>query len=172
MKENYFVKTALHYGAMSGLSVFMFFMVLYFTGNNIFSSTSLLGIWIPIVFISLATRFHRDHHLMGAINYGQGFGMGIMTTFFSATLFGLAFYLFGTLYEGDLLSAYKLQASMSLEEGKSLLSDSLYDKAMESIDLVTMASLSFSESFNKIIGGIIISLITAAVFRQQKQEIE
>ncbi|MBL0342941.1 MAG: DUF4199 domain-containing protein [Bacteroidetes bacterium] len=172
MQENNMAKTALHYGAMSGLTVFMFFMLLHFSGSNIFGSGSILGLWIPIVFISIATRFHRDHNLGGAMTYGQGFSIGIFTTLFSATLFGLAFYLFGTFYEGSLLSAYKTQAAISLEDGKDILSDSLYEKAMDSIDLVTMSSLAFSESFNKLLGGGFISLITAAIFMRKKQVIE
>ncbi len=172
MNENNVAKTALHYGAMSGLTVFLFFMLLYFSGFNIFGPSSILGLWIPVVFIVLATRFHRDHHLGGAMTYGQGFSIGLLTAFFSATLFGLAFYLFGTIYESGLLSSYKTQAAISLEDGKGILSDSLYEKAMESIDLVSMSSLAFSESFNKLLGGAIISLITAAVFRRKKPIIE
>lgn len=172
MNENNLAKTALHYGAMSGLSVFLFFMVLYFSGFNIFGPASILGLWIPVIFIALASRFHRDHHLGGYMTYGQGFSIGLFTAFFSATMFGLAFYLFGTIYESGLLASYKTQAGMSLEEGKGILSDSLYEKAMESIDVITMSSLAFSESFNKLLGGGIISLITAAIFRRTKPVIE
>lgn len=172
MNDNNLAKTALHYGAMSGLSVFLFFMVLYFSGMNIFGPASMLGLWIPIVFIVLSSRFHREHNLGGVMTYGQGFSIGVFTAFFSATMFGLAFYLFGTIYEGGLLSAYKTQAALSMEEGKALLSDSLYEKAMDSIDMVTMSSLAFSEAFNKLLGGFIISLITAAIFRRTKPEIE
>ncbi len=172
MNDNNLAKTALHYGAMSGLSVFLFFMVLYFGGMNIFGAASILGIWIPVIFIIIATKFHRDHNLGGAITYGQGFSIGLFTSLFSATLFGLAFYLFGTIYEGSLLSSYKTQAAISLEDGKGILSDALFEKAMDSIDLVTMSSLAFSESFNKLLGGGLVSLITAAIFRRTKPVIE
>jgi hypothetical protein len=167
MKESNLVKTAMHYGAMSGLSVFMFIILLHFTGLNIFGIGSMMGIWIPVIFIVLATRYHRDHNLGGYMTYMQGFTIGLFTAFFSATLFGLAFYLFGTVGDNSILAAYKIQAGQSIEEGKSILSDQLYEKAMESIDLVTMSSLAFSEAFNKLLGGVVISLVTAAVFKRK-----
>lgn len=168
MKDGNMVKIALHYGAMSGLAIFAFLMGLHFAGYNIFGSGSIFGIWIPIVFIVLATKYYRDHVLGGNLTYGQGFTIGLFTSIFSATLFGLAFYIFGTLLDHSVLDIYKIQTEQSLAEGKGILSESLYEKVMDSIDLVTISSLSFSESFNKLLGGVIISLVTAGVFSRKK----
>ena len=169
MEGNLSIKTALHYGALSGLSVFLFFLVIYFSGYNVFGAAPFLGFWIPVVFIVLATRFHRDHNLAGSMSFWQGFSIGLFTTFFSATLFGLAFYLFTLVYAPDLLEIYKTQAELSMEEGKALLSEAMYEKAMEGIEQVTLGSLAFSESFNKVIGGVLISLVTAAIYRRKPQ---
>ena len=169
MGENYVFKTAIHYGSLSGIAIVIFYMVLYFSGFNLFGQMSILGIWIPIVFLVLATKYHRNHNLGGFMTYRQGLSIGFITTIFSATLFGLFFYLFGTVYDLSVLDTYKMQAEISLEEGKALLSEKMLDKAMESIELVTMSSLAFSEAFNKTIGGIIATLIIAAVFRRKQQ---
>lgn len=168
MGESNLIKTAIHYGSLSGIAVVIFYMTLYFSGFSIFGQMSLLGIWIPIVFLIIATRFHRNHNLGGFMSYMQGVGIGFFTTLFGATLFGLFFYLFGTVYDIALLDAYKAQAAISLEEGKALLSEKMMDKAMESIDVITMSSLAFSEAFNKIFAGVIATLIIAAVYRRNQ----
>jgi hypothetical protein len=171
MGQNNLFRTAMHYGSMSGIAVFLFYMLLYFSDFNIFGTMSVLGVWIPVLFLVLATRFHRNHNLAGTITYGQGIAIGFSTTVFSCTLFGLAFYLFGALYDPNLLESYKSQAAESLEAGKAILSDKMMDTAMESIELVTMESLAFSESFNKLILGILASLIIAAIFRRTPQPV-
>lgn len=102
------------------------------------------------------------------MTYRQGVGIGFFTTVFGAVLFGLFFYLFGTVYDAALLESYKLQAAVSLEEGKALLSEKMMDKAMESIDVITMSSLAFSEAFNKIIAGFLATLIIAAIYRRNQ----
>ncbi len=168
MNDSIFIKTALHYGALSGIGTFLFYMLIYFLGYSVFGETTMLGIWIPVVFIILAVKFHRDSNLGGSISFKKGLFMGLITTLFSSTLFGLAFYLFGTLYDSSLIENYKVQAALSIEQGKELiLSEAMYEKAMESIDLVTLGSLAFSETFNKLIGGAIISLIVAAIIKRK-----
>jgi len=165
-------KTAIHYGSLSGIAVVLFYMTLYFSGFSIFGQISLLGIWVPIVFLSMAVKFHRNHNLKGNMTYRQGLSIGFLTSIFSVTLFGLFFYLFGTVYDVTILEVYKSQAALSLEQGKDLLSDKMLDKAMESIDLVTMSSLAFSEAFNKLIVGVIATLIIAAIYRRKPQTIQ
>ncbi len=168
MGESNLVKTAIHYGSLSGIAVVIFYMVLYFSGFSVFGQMSLLGVWIPVVFLVMATKFHRNQNLGGFLTYRQGVAIGFFTTIFAVTLFGLFFYLFGTVYDATLLESYKMQAEVSLNEGKALLSEKMMDKAMESIDIITMSSLAFSEAFNKMILGVIATLIIAAVFRRNQ----
>jgi len=170
MTDSNFIKTALHYGALNGIGIFLFYMLVYFLGFNVFGPATIAGAWIPVVFVVLAIKFHRDQNLGGVISYRQGLSMGLVTTLFSSTLFGLAFYLFGTLLDPGIVESYKIQAEQSLEEGKSILPDAMFDRAMESIELVTMGSLSFSESFNKIIGGGFVSFIAAAFLKRKSLE--
>jgi hypothetical protein len=48
MNQSNLTRTALHYGVMSGLAVFLFNFLLYASGNNIFGPISMLGLWIPV----------------------------------------------------------------------------------------------------------------------------
>lgn len=169
MNDNGLYKTALFYGSLSGIAIFIFYIVLYFSGFNIFGPISMIGVWIPIVFIIKATRFHRDHHLGGFINFKQGFAIGFFTTAFHVTLFGLAFYLFGVLYAGDLIEMYRAAAVESEAAGRAVFSDTLIDQTMESVDLVTMPTLAYSQSFVKMFGGAIVSVFTALLLRRNQQ---
>ncbi len=169
MNDSIFVKTALHYGALSGIGSFIFYMLLYFTGFGLFGSATLAGIWIPVLFIVLAIKFHRNENQGGFITFGKAFMMGLSTTLFSSALFALLFYLFGTLYDPGIVEMYKNQAALSLEEGKSILSEAMYEKALDSIDMVTLSSLAFSEAFNKILGGMLITLFAALIMKRKQQ---
>ncbi len=171
MSEGKMFKTAIHYGSLSGIAVIVFYIALYYGGFNVFGQMSFLGVWIPIVFLVMATKYHRSHNLGGFMTYRQGLAVGFATTIFSITLFGLFFYLFGTVIATNLLDLYKSQAAESLEQGKGLLSERMMDKAFESIDTMTISSLAFSESFNKMIGGVIATLIIAAIYRRKQQSI-
>jgi hypothetical protein len=170
MNQSALIKTSLHYGALSGIAVFLFYFALYSSGNNIFAPVSMLGIWIPVVFIIISIRFHRDQNNGGIITYGQALSVGLLTTLFSASLFGLCFYLFGVLYAPELLDAYRSMAAAGLEDGRGVVSESFVEKAMESLEKATMSSLAFSESFNKVLWGGVISLVTAAILKRKAAE--
>lgn len=165
MNQSPLIRITLHYGVLSGLTYFVFYLLLYLTGMNVFGMAGFLGIWIPVVFIILATRNYRESQPGIQLRYGQAFAAGVFTTLFSSSLFGLCYYLLGTLYATDLLDLYRAQAELSLEEGKSILSENMMELAMEGIENTTMSSLSFSESFNKLLWGGMVSLITAAFLR-------
>jgi len=167
MNTDNLTKTALHYGSLCGLSMFGFYALLHYSGFNIFGNISLTGIWIPLLFIIRALKTHRNVNLGGSMNYGQGFRMGITTSFFSALLFGLLFYLWGVFLETGLANEYKIYASQSLEQGRELLSDSFVEQALDSIEEATISSLAFSESLSKVFGGVLITLIAAGFLKRQ-----
>ena len=159
-------RTALYYGTLGGIAIFLFYIVLYISNLNLFGPVSMLGVWIPVVFLIKATRFHRDHNLSGFMTYRQGISIGFFTTAFHVTLFGLAFYLFGVLYAGDLIGMYKSAALDSEEAGRAVFSENIIDQTLESIEAVNMATLAYSQSFVKLVGGILTTLVIAAIFRR------
>ncbi len=166
MSETSSIRAGLYYGSLSGLAVFVFYMTVHLAGFNIFGAITLLNIWIPVVFVILAIRHQRDKIFGGIISFGQAFKAGMVTTFFASLLFGLGFYLFGKIFDHGILNTYKIQAELSMEEGKKILSQSLVDKAMESIDMATMESLTMSEAFNKLLWGVVVSLVAAAIMKR------
>jgi hypothetical protein len=160
------LRTALNYGAGIGISCFVVFLLIYFAGFNPLGNASWLGAWIPVVFICLSTRHFREQETEGFIGYGNAFRIGLLTAMAGALLFALIIYLFGTLIDSNLVTLYKNDVVEQLEQTKAFLGDSLYEKMMENVNQTTMFSISSGDFFTKCIGGLIVSLITAAVYKK------
>lgn len=167
MNPGRLVHIALNYGALSGLSCFGMFLLLYFLGFNPLGSISIVGIWIPVVFICLSTKTYRENELEGFMSYKQGIKIGFFTALSGGLLFAFLIYIFGRIIDENLVENYKKEFIVQLEATKSFFSDKMYDMYMTSINEQTMSKLAFSEFISKAIGGLIVSLITAAIFKKQ-----
>lgn len=165
-------RTALNYGAMSGLTSFLIFLALYYKGMNPLGPASWLGAWIPIVFICLSTKYYRDRILGGFISYWQGFRTGMLTAICGSFLFALFIYSFTKIFDGTIVEAFKSDALRGMEDAKYIFSDEMYDQGIESIEKINMGNIATNDFFTKILGGLLISFITAAFYRRLPSEIE
>src|SRR3954471_10807157 len=104
------LKTAMKYGAFSGLSAFLVAVILYMLGKNPLGTLSWFGFWIPILFIVLGIQYHRDKDLGGDITYGRGVGTGFLITLFSTILFCAVIYAFFTFFATDVLEIHKAES--------------------------------------------------------------
>lgn len=172
MKTNPLLKTAINYGAMSALASFAVFVALYYKGLNPLGPGSWLGAWIPIVFICLGTNFYRSHCLNGFISYGQSFKIGFLISLASGFLFALLIYIFVTLIDGNVIEVYKEEMRIGMEEAKFIFSRDMYEQGLESIEKLTITTIAYNDFFMKVIGGVLVSLITAAIYRKQPAEFE
>jgi hypothetical protein len=157
----------LNYGAMSGLSSFAFFLLLYYTGYNPLGQASFLGSWIPIIFICLATGYYRDKLMAGQISYWQSFRIGFLTASSGAFLYALVVFIFASLVSNQLVEDYKNEMMEGLEKTKSILGESFYETNMENLDKTTLFTLVSGDFFSKTLGGFFISLVTAGFYRRQ-----
>lgn len=166
------LKYALNYGAMSGIGVFIFFLVFYFTGINPLGNIMWLAAWIPVVFICRATKNFRDYELEGFISYGQAWQMGVLTGVSSALLSALLTYIFCKVIDPEIVESFKSDNLQQLEAIKEqisgMMSDSMYEKAQESFEKMDVQTVASGEFFNKSIGSILVSLITAAIYKRNK----
>lgn len=164
------LKTALNYGAISGLCSFAFFLLLYFTGLFPLGPASWLGCWIPVVFMVFGTRHHRDHELNGNISYWTAFRGGFLVATCGGLLFALLLYLFGTVMAPGFTDMFKQESYNALEQTKSItesmLGKGMYDEAVRNIDKITLSSIAFQEFMYKSLGGLLAAFITAAAIRR------
>jgi hypothetical protein len=159
-------KVLLNYGAMSGLSSFGFFLLLYYMGVNPLGMGAWLGSWIPIVFICLATGFMRNKVMGGFITYRQALRIGFLTAVSSGFLFALLVYIFGTVIQPGLIEEYKAGMVADMEQSKSLLPSEMYETALENLEKATLFNIVSADFFYKCVGGFLVSLITAGFYKR------
>ena len=132
------LKTALNYGALSGVGSFLVFLALYFMNLNPLGPASWMGAWVPLLFMVLATRHYRHYENGGFLRYWQGFRIGFLTASSGALLFGALAWLFVTLVDITVLERFKQESLEALEltEGmlKSMMGDSAFEQSVESIN--------------------------------------
>jgi uncharacterized protein DUF4199 len=172
MNSNPLLKTAVNFGAMSGLCSFAVFLGLYYKGINPLGNASWLGWWIPVVFICIATKIYRDRFLAGEISYGQAMKIGLTTAMAASFLFVLLIYIFASLIDSNVVTMYKNEALKGMEETKFIFSDEMYEEAIESIEKINIRNIAFNDFLTKMFGALLVSLVTAAVYRRKKQEME
>ncbi len=127
---------------------------------------SWLGAWIPVVFICLAMRHYRSIWLQGWMTYGQGFRMGMLTVLLSALLFESLVYIFSYFTQATFLPLYIQEALETLEHTRMFYNTSLYEMMEKEIENLTLTKLLVNDFFNKLLGGLFVSLFAAAFYRR------
>ena len=170
------IRTPLNFGSIAGICSFAIFLLLYLTGYNPLGNLSWTAAWVPIVFIILGIKKHRDDNLNGFMSYGQALGIGCMIAIVFASFYGILVYIFGVLIDPGIVELSKREAMESMEKASEQLpqifGEEMYDKMLEQIDEISISSISLSEFTNKLIWGILISLISAAFLKKNKSPLE
>lgn len=129
---------------------------------------SLLGTPVFIAFICYSQKNYRDNQLKGSITYGQAFQVGIYTVIFSAIMFCLLLYLYIGFLRPDIFENYK---QFTLDQFQKLsdmgIMSQLAEKSISEAEKLTPSAVVQGECFNKLLGGLILVLISAAVFKKQ-----
>jgi hypothetical protein len=152
---------ALNYGSISGLACFAGFAGAFYAGINPFGSVTWLWVWVPILLIVMAMKAVRDVEPGGPFTFGKALKTGLITAFYSATLYSLLFYLFGMMVP-DVINAYMKQVEEGMSAAKGFMSEELMDKMYEEMEKTTLPDIAFSEFFRKMVGGLFVSLVAAA----------
>ncbi|MCC6385595.1 MAG: DUF4199 domain-containing protein [Bacteroidia bacterium] len=160
-------RVALHYGALSGIGSFLIFIAIYLKGSNPLGIASWLGAWIPIVFICIATKYYRDRILGGFITYGNAFMIGVLTVFCASVLFALLIYIFGVFTNEAFIQVHIQETLANLDESKMFIGSKLYKETLERVENMTLGEAIYQDLFSKMVGGVIIALITAAYYRRK-----
>jgi hypothetical protein len=93
MEENKSVlKPAMNSGAITGIILIIYSLVLYFVGAATSKFAGNFNILFLAVFIFIFTKMYRDKELNGVISYGQSLGYGVLVGLFASII--LAFFLF------------------------------------------------------------------------------
>jgi hypothetical protein len=165
------LKTALNYGALSGLVSFLVFLILYWMNFNPLGPSSWLGAWVPVLFMVLATRHYRNYENGGFLLYWNGFRISFLTSCSAALVFGALSWFFVSYIDGEILDRFKQESleAMELTEGmmKSIMGESAFDQSVQSITNMEMLEVTSGDIFNKMLGGLLCAFIVAAFFRRE-----
>lgn len=153
------------YGAVLGLS---FYLMLLFSGNSPWSSSSWLGAWIPGVTAFLSIKKHLSLKIEPYSTFSEVFRIALIAIMVQAVLYNLFTLVFGVLFETGALEMYHVEVAEQAEQISSIFGEELYDKMMEEIKQTTLSTLAISDFTYKIIGGVIVSLILAASMKKNK----
>ena len=169
MNQNPVLRTALQYGAYSGIGSFIYFLIVYYAGHNpLAGPITWVGSAIPIVFIVLGTKHFREFYLEGFIAYKKALGIGMFITLAAAVLFSLLIYIFGTVIDSKIVEMYINESLDAMEKGKGWLGNEFYEKALDQITKTTMRDISWGDFYKTVIGGFIVSLVVAGIYSKEK----
>lgn len=158
-------KIALKYGAITGLTLIVYQIILYMTQLDTVTALSLLTFVIPIVGIVLAIKEFREQN-GNQLRYGQGLGVGSLVGAVTGIL--VAFFETIYLYYID-TSVLKRRIDYMVEKlERSNVSGEMIDKIVEGANQTGPGQTFISNVFSYLIFGFIVSLIVAAVMKREK----
>jgi hypothetical protein len=164
MKNN--IKIALNYGVLAGVTAFGLILLLYISGVNPLGNFSWITFWVPILFITLAIKNHRDNNQNGYIKYGEGLWLGILLSLVYASLYAMLMFMFGSFVAPEIVDVQREETIIALEPMKDAMPE-LYDRLYDEVLKLSITSIATSEFFNKAIWGTILSLVIAAILKRQ-----
>lgn len=179
----------LNEGSLAGISAFVFFIVLFlFMGREYlildssedylkeiftirihpFGGIRIIGVLIPLWFMSRALRKYRDTEGEGVLSYGEGFRLGVMFTFVFASLSGMFVFLFGALIDAGFVD-FANEADLRLLEVQQqirAMSEADYEEAREILGSRDVVDFAIGDFWSKTLTGFILALILSAIIKK------
>lgn len=165
-QKSAFWKNNMNYGAITGFSIIILSLVVYFINIEQDLIVSLLIYVIQIIVIVLGTKHLRDKIQKGPFSYGRALASGVLISLFASVI--VAFYM---------LLFFKIIDPDAIEKIFTAMEDSMYEKGMpdDQIEMAMEMSKKFTTPFTIAIGtvfsytlwGFIFSLIIAAFLKKK-----
>lgn len=165
-------KAGMTYGVYLGLISIVFTLIAYVAGIVGENYTSWISLVISIAFVSWALINFRDKQNGGFLTYKQGVGLGFMTFLIGGILSSVFTYILFAIIDPGLVEQI---VQKSLEEAlqKSPEIEANIDMVEKWTRMfVNPAAMAIMGVVMSAIGGIIISLILAAIFKKEQSIFE
>jgi len=165
------ISVALKYGLLTGLIsiIYTLFSYLTETFGSIFLNL-FIALAITIIGLVLAMREFRKKN-GGFMTYGQGLGIGMIVAVTASILSGIFIFLYTSYVDPTITE--KIVDSVMDQMGAFGLDDSQLDEARDKMlaDTTPFKQLT-SALTNGLFGGLILSLIIAAIMKRNRPEFE
>ena len=165
--NNTFITKNSLFGVLVGLSLILASLVFYITGKNIMLNPQLSNVMmlLSIAGAFIGVRKYREEQLEGFINYSQALGGCIYIITIGSLIYGIYAYALYR-YDPELQASYLTTLQVMLDEmykGSPMLDT--VKNMME--HLVSPVFIAATETFNKILTGLIFSLLMAGILRRK-----
>jgi putative exporter of polyketide antibiotics len=165
------VKSTMNYGAMLGLVLVMYNLLLWMFDATFNQSLGYVSFIITIGGIILATRTYRDQEQGGFISYGRALGVGTLTVMFAGVVTSFFIYLLHAVIDPGLID--KNFAVMEEAYYASGMSDAQIDMAISMAKRFTNPPLmAVMGLIGNVFFGFIFSLFTSAFLKKERDHFE
>ena len=161
-------KVALNYGAISGLSLVILTTIWYVTNLTFNTYVGWLNYVVIIGLVVVGTKKQREFD-DGFISYGKALGVGSVICILSGLILSVFSYLLYTVIDVDLINKLYAVQEQAMMTNPSI-TDEQIDAAMEMVKKFTNPTvISIGTFFGISFKGFIISLVTSAVLKKNKE---
>lgn len=161
-------KIALKYGLYGALIGLIFYLLLLFSGNSPWGSSSWMGSWIPGVTAYFAVKTFKEESQQESFVFSQLFRLSFSTIFFQAVFVNILTLVVATVLNTNALEIYKAEMAQNAEQLKAMISVDMYNQLQIELQNISQSVLAFWDFIYKLIGGLIVSLILARSLKSNK----
>ncbi|TVR70994.1 MAG: DUF4199 domain-containing protein [Marinilabiliales bacterium] len=170
-KEKSLLKSTMNYGAMLGLALIIYSLLLWMLDLTDNTALGLVSYVIMITGIVLATKTYRDQELGGFISYGRALGVGTLTTVFAGVISAFFTYLLYKVIDPGLMDKMYLMMEEAYYEAG--MSDSQIEMTMDMAKRFTNpVMMAVFGIFGSAFFGFLFSLITSIFLKKEGDPFE
>jgi len=160
---------ALNWGLIIGLASIVYSVVLYMLNLSFNQAFGYAGVLIIIAGLAIAMKNYRDNVLGGIMSFGKAFGFGMLIIIVAALLSAIFTYLlFAVIDTGLSERALEFTSEKMLKRGvPEAQLDVILERAAKFQKPLPMAITGFITS---VLGGVVLSLIMAAIFKKEEPQ--
>lgn len=166
-------RTVLRYGLISGLVIFVLFVLSYaiFGSSTDFDTREVFGyaaIILSLLFVFFGIKHYRDKENAGRLSFGKGLKVGLLITLIPAAVFGLFSVIYTEVINPDFQETYyshymaEMQKTMTPEKFEVAKAEFESQKAMFANPLFNFGLMFFTV----FIIGVIISVISTLILKR------
>lgn len=163
--NNPLVRHAMYYGVALGITLSVFELLALFLGLLNKPTMSFINIAIVTSMIIIALRKYRDQIQNGSLSFGNGFIIGLLICVFSGAIWSLYRYIEYSIAPQLIDDLLLIKEEMLLE---SKMDEDLIESMMKINTMYYSAPFIAISTFffNMVLGGSILSLILAGIFKK------
>jgi len=161
------IRIQFNYGTLAGLAAFTTFLIWYYLGFNPLGDISWVNVIFPILFITLGIKQIRNTLGEGFISFREGLGAGFMISFVYASLFGMLIFLYGAFIDNSFFQIHITETMARLEQARAIVGEAMTDELLTANKTMTLQKQAIMDFQVKWIGGILLTLIIALIFRRK-----